>query len=309
MNDLSIFDGQAWAMEELALRRFLARAGETSRLEVKLEAGMLPQRQRAERRLDVGVVPLFGVLGYRPSPFEQFLGMTSVLDFMADLRAMASDRSVESIVILSDTPGGSVDGIQEASDLVRRVGRSKRVTAIADTLMCSAGYHICSGAAEIVATPSALVGSIGVYSTLYSFSKANERLGIDVALVKAGKFKAEGHRDMPIDDSTLAHVQESIDYSYFQFVRDVATGRRTTPSAVRTGYGEGRALDPHPALGAGLVDRIATLEAALAGAARAVRHERAEFEAERDRRAAAGQLTPQTRQRMRERRLALRKGA
>ncbi len=290
MNDLAaLLAGRTWALERSALDRLSARLRATPTINLPMEAA-LARRPASARREDVAVVPLVGFLLWRPDPFETaFLGAVSVVDFIGALNAAAAAKSVAAIILDVESPGGSVDGIPEAAEAVRRVARTKPVTSVANTMMASAAYWIGAQAGQVIASPSALVGSIGVYGTHVSETRALDKAGFDVTIISAGKYKAEGHPAKPLDDTARGHFQELVDSSYDLFVEDVARGRGTTLDAVRTGYGQGRALDARAARTAKLVDRIATLEAVITGS-QASERERFAFEAER--RAARGLREP-----------------
>jgi signal peptide peptidase SppA len=193
---------------------------------------------------------------------SELSGATSVEGLRADFRTAMADPDVARIVFDVDSPGGSVEGIEELGEEIRAARGQKPMTAVANYLMASAAYWLASQADEIVASPSSLVGSIGVYAVHQDWSGAYEQAGVKPTLIKAGKYKAEGIDFEPLSEDAIAHFQESVDDSYEAFTAAVAKGRDTTPAAVRSGYGEGRALTARRAKAEGLVDRIDTLEGA-----------------------------------------------
>jgi signal peptide peptidase SppA len=222
--------------------------------------------QQGARRAEsfAGVIPIYGVIMPRANLMTEMSGGTTVDGIRSSFRALLNDDEVSRIVFDVDSPGGSVEGIPELAAEIRDARGVKPMSAVANYMMASAAYYIGSQADEVVASPSALVGSIGVYAIHEDWSAANEMMGIRPTYITAGKFKAEGNPDSPLSDEALAHIQESVDYSYDQFVAGVADARGVSKAAVRSGYGEGRVLDPEPARAAGLIDRIATLEEVLA---------------------------------------------
>ena len=127
---------------------------------------------------------------------------------------------------------------------------------------------------------SGQVGSIGVYGVHEDLSKAAERLGVKTTLISAGKYKTEGNPWEPLSDLARSEMQSKVDAHYRQFTDDVAFGRGVSPGAVVKGYGEGRMLLARPALAAGMVDEIGTLDGVLEG----ISIERGRFIAEMDRR-------------------------
>ena len=179
-----------------------------------------------------------------------------------------------------DTPGGMVEGTTEFAAEVRRAREQKPVVAVANFVAASAGYWIAASATEVVAAPSAKVGSIGVFALHADRSKALEAEGVTRTVISAGKHKVEGNELGPLSDEARATAQARVDEAYGQFVADVATGRGVSVSAVRDGFGEGKIVSANDALKLGMVDRIATLDETIA---------RLTGQGKQSRRAAAGQ--------------------
>lgn len=222
------------------------------------------------------VIPIYGVILPRASMFAEMSGATSVEQIRADFRSAIADEDVDRIIFDVDSPGGSVEGIEELADEIRGARGQKPMTAVADYLMASAAYWLGSQADEIIASPSSMVGSIGVYAVHEDWSGAYDQLGIKPTLIKAGKYKAEGIDIEPLGDDARGHMQEMVDDSYDAFVAGVAKGRGVPPKSVRDGYGEGRALTAKRARDVGLVDRVDTLDGAIATTPRLARARAAE---------------------------------
>lgn len=256
--------GAPWALMPEALAAALESAAAGRPAPVRRDA------HRGER--GIAVVPLHGLITAGPDPLaDLFGGGTDLGAFTAALRSAVEDPDAAAIVIDADSPGGTVDGVTEAAAAVRAARAAKPVVAIARHLMASAAYWIGSQASEVVATPSAQVGSIGVLGVHEDLSALYERLGVRPTVVSAGRYKAEGLDTGPLSDEALAHRQEVVDDYYALFAADVAAGRGTTAEAVRSGYGEGRALTARRALAAGLVDRVETAEQLVARLSAAMR--------------------------------------
>jgi len=261
-NSLRMLAETPWLIEKSALERMARRA-----MAGPIDAAVPVAARPMARQGSVAVLPLYGILRQRGPTFMDMLfegGGTSTDAFAAAFRRMVNDTTVSAIVIDVDSPGGSVFGTPELADEILKARGTKPVIAVANSLAASAAYWVASAADEIVGTPSSMVGSIGVYTMHIDFSKMDEMMGINVTYVAAGKYKVEGNMDEPLGDEALAALQEQIDEYYDSFVSAVAKGRKTTPSAVRSGYGEGRVVTAKQALKLGMIDRIGTLEQTLA---------------------------------------------
>jgi len=130
--------------------------------------------------------------------------------------------------------------------------------------MASAAYWPMACATQIVAAPSAMIGSIGVFHIHDDISEALAKAGIKREVLSAGKFKAEGVDGGALTDEARAYRKGLIATAYKSFVDDVARGRGVAASEIRNGYGEGRTVNADDALAAGMIDRIGTLAETLA---------------------------------------------
>jgi signal peptide peptidase SppA len=212
----------------------------------------------------VAVIPMYGVLAPRANLLTEASGGTSFEALTGALRSAVDSPDVKTIVFDVDSPGGSVAGATEFAAEVRKARAVKPVIAVANHQMASAAYWTMANATKIHASPSAQVGSIGVFTIHNDLSAALEKNGVKRTLVSAGKFKTELRDDAPLGDDALAYLTSIVADSYSTFVDDVAKGRSVAASVVRGGYGEGRLVSASAGLDAGMIDEIRTLDDTLA---------------------------------------------
>lgn len=210
----------------------------------------------------VGVIPLRGVIANRMGTMDESSGGMSTERFSAMFRQALADPSISSIVIDTDSPGGTVAGVPELFAEIYAARGRKRVVAHVNSLAASGAYWLACAAAEVVVTPSGSVGSIGVFGAHEDISRALDKQGIDVTVFRAGRYKAEGLIG-PLSPEAKAHRQAQVDQAYGWFTRDVAKGRNVPVSTVTNGYGQGRVVTATDALRMGMVDRIATFDQML----------------------------------------------
>ena len=223
-----------------------------------------PSQNGATRAGSVSIIPIHGVIEHRADWLLELFGGTSLDGLRASLRAELADPTVRAIILDIDSPGGTVSGTTELAAEIRAArGGEKPIIAVANTLAASAAYWIASQADEIVATPSAQVGSVGVYAVHQEASRMLDEMGITTTVISAGPHKTEGNEFEPLTDEARAAIQERVDASYAQFLADVAAGRRTTTAEVEAQYGGGRVLTATQARAAGMIDRVATLDATI----------------------------------------------
>ena len=247
---------EPWAILPTALQALLANAGvlhveHDDAIAVEALSRPGPKSGRVAR------IPIVGAIARRDSLWSLLFGGASIERITKALHDVAADDSISTVLLDIDSPGGTVSGLPELAGEVRSLKQSKHVVALANSLTASAAYWIASQADEIVATPEALVGSVGVFAVHEDWSKFYEQNGVKLTYVAAGKYKTEGNFDEPLTDEARAHMQSIVNDAYDLFVSDVAKGRGLAPSRVRAEYGEGRVLTANDAKAAGMIDRIA----------------------------------------------------
>jgi ClpP class serine protease len=142
-------------------RPYFASAGSTKSSSPKLTA----------------VIPVFGILVNRVASLDISETGTGVDALAQQFRQALANPDVRSIVLLFDSPGGSVYGIDEFAQEIFAARDQKRIVAQIDPLAASAAYYLASQASEIVVTPSGEAGSIGVRMMHQDLSKALEAKG------------------------------------------------------------------------------------------------------------------------------------
>ena len=218
-----------------------------------------------ENGAKVAVLPLTGLIVPKSGMVngESMPSGTSCEAFATVFDAAVNDRSVTSIVIDIDSPGGSVNGVPELAQRIHAARGRKPITAVANGMAASAAYWIGSAADEFIVSPSGEVGSIGVYVTHAEGSEMYAKAGVKHTIIKAGDYKAEGNPFEPLTDDAKAAIQADVDEIYGWFVSAVAKHRGVGTQTVAKNFGKGRCVMARMAVAAGMVDRIGTLESVL----------------------------------------------
>lgn len=230
-------------------------------IEARIGRPLVNDQQSYEVRNGTALIPLRGVLGQRMNLMSNMSGGTSTELFARDVRAAAADPAVKSIVILADTPGGTVAGTQAAASAVRAVRGVKPIATLIQGMMASAGVWIGT-AADVVALDSGTsqAGSIGVVATHVDVSQREQAMGIKTTEIVAGKFKRAASQYGPLTETGQAMIQDQVDYLYSLFVSDVAANRGTSEADVLQRMADGRMFIGQQAVDAGLADQIVSLE-------------------------------------------------
>ncbi len=259
-----------WAIlpEKLAaIQSILALRAEGKKL-TPVEIKEIIHAAQGERPIVGGAVAVISIVGSlvpRGDLFMESSGAVSVQRIQQDFRSALGSPDIASIVLDIDSPGGQVGGVAELASEIHAARGLKPIIAVANNLAASAAYWLATAADEIVMTPSAEVGSIGVFAIHQDISAALVKAGVNVTMISAGKFKTEGNPFQPLGEVALAAAQDRVDEFYAMFVSAVAQHRDTTPAAVRNGFGEGRVVGASQAVTLGMADQVATIDEVIGG--------------------------------------------
>ncbi len=248
------------------IRHLLALRAQGIRLtsdQIRARIGATNAPQTVESRKQVTVLNLFGTISHRANFLSEFSGGTSTEVFGKFFDEAVADPDVIAIVILADTPGGSVPGVMELSNKIYAARAKKRIITVIDPMMASAGLWIGTAASEVVASPSAnQIGSVGCLLIHDDDTEALADAGIDRTIIATSEFKGELWQTLT--DSAKAHLRAQCDEIHKQFVDALARNCGVSVAHVETNFGRGRTMNAAQAMAAGIVHRIATLDEVLA---------------------------------------------
>jgi ClpP class serine protease len=205
-------------------------------------------------------------------PCESYEGLIERLTvaYSGDVSPEGIITPPTTIIVCFDSPGGVVAGLNECHFAIQRLSAANpdvNLVAWIDEMACSACYALACACQEIVCPPSAILGSIGVVSTMASQSRKNAAEGFDVRLITSGARKADGHMHVPISDDAVRAETDRVNKLAAAFYDLVSTSRDLPPKKIQ-------ALEAGVFLGTdavkkGLADAIMTFDDLLLGASRA----------------------------------------
>lgn len=149
-------------------------------------------------------------------------------DWIDQMDTYGDMSGVPAIVLHVNSPGGYVTPSQELCRRVQKLREKdgKVVVAYFDDVAASGAYYAAAGADKIVCSPGSMTGSIGVYMKHMEASELFSKIGVSFDTIRAGRYKAWGGYERPMDDHEREMVQSVIDDTYSQFVEAVYTGRK-----------------------------------------------------------------------------------
>lgn len=179
------------------------------------------------------------------------------------LKLAINDPTVESILLLIDSPGGHVAGTQELAEAVFKANKIKSVFAHIDDLGGSAAFWVASQASRITANKTSEIGAIGAVAIINDTSKKFENEGIKVHVIASGPFKGDGADGVPITDEMLESMQMRVEDLNTHFLAAVASGRNLNAEQIKA-VSDGRIFIADKALKLGLIDSIQSLDTTIA---------------------------------------------
>ena len=216
-----------------------------------------------ERMGDVGVIKIEGSLIPGEAGWMRYFGITGYADIKAAVLEGLADKGAKSLMIFSNSGGGSVAGVEDAESFIAQVAQHKPTSAYSE-FSASAAYWLTSAAGHITTSPTGVNGSLGVIRVVTEYSKAFEKEGVTKTVMRAGRYKALGNPFEPLSEDGKAEIQSKLDDLYQIFIDVVARNRGTTAIIADQVMGQGREFLGKRGLEAGLVDSIGDFESGLA---------------------------------------------
>lgn len=173
----------------------------------------------------VAVVEANGVLVKHPSMVDMLFGATDLDSIRYALQDAMEDPEIDTIVMWFNSPGGVTTGIEELGRYIAKCSQSKRLVAFTDTVCASAAYWLASQCNEVVITPTAEVGSVGVFSMVLNDEEAMRNAGIKLEAFSAGKYKLMGHSFHTLTDEEKAILQKEVDDQHEIFKNSIKSNR------------------------------------------------------------------------------------
>ena len=179
-----------------------------------------------------------------------------------DLRKLKENDDVKVVVLRVNSPGGSAFASEQICHAVKELKTKKPVIVSMGDYAASGGYYMSCMADTIVAEPTTLTGSIGVFGMIPNLKELSEKVGLTFDVVKTNKFADLGVIMRPFNQDEKALIQMSIAQSYDTFISRCAEGRHMTKEAIEK-VGEGRVWTGEMAKELGLVDVLGGIDTAL----------------------------------------------
>jgi protease-4 len=188
-------------------------------------------------------------------------------EVVSDLRDLRENDDVKAVVLRVNSPGGSAFASEQIWHAIQLLKAKKPVVVSMGDYAASGGYYISCGANKIVAEPTTLTGSIGIFGVIPNFTKLANKIGLTFDGVKTNKMSDLGVLGTSLTPEEKSLIQMRIANGYNTFVSRCAQGRKMSKSAIES-IAQGRVWSGEKALKLGLVDEMGNIDKAIAIAAK-----------------------------------------
>ena len=178
--------------------------------------------------------------------------MVNTDDIVNALDEAIDDESTKAIILDINSCGGETTGIEELARKIKSVDTQIPVYCWCENSMYSAAYWLGSQARFVGMTPSAGVGSVGVYTLRFDISEKNKNEGVKVNAISSGKYKLMMHEFNPLTEEEMAIIQKDVIKTHDKFKNAILESR---PNVVTESL-EGLCYEGDEALTNNLVDFV-----------------------------------------------------
>ncbi|UEP42751.1 S49 family peptidase [Burkholderia sp. B21-005] len=196
-----------------------------------------PSEQYEETPYDltqgVAVIDVSGTLVQKSSSLRPYSGMLGYNAIRHNFLSALDDKKVKAIALSIDSPGGEVSGVFDLADLIYESRSIKPTLAILNESAYSAAYALASACEQITVPRTGGTGSVGVICMHVDQSKAIDKAGLTVTIIKYGDRKADGNQFNPLSKEALDRYQAEVDEMGELFVATVARNRNLSADVVR----------------------------------------------------------------------------
>lgn len=200
-----------------------------------------------------------GVIMRHESSMEE---STSTTMLRRTMRHMLHNSDVKAVMLLVDSPGGTVAGTGDLAEDIAALAAVKPVHAHVENIGASGAAYLFTQATRVSASPTAWVGSLGVYWIIADYTGFAAQKGIKVHKVASGSFKGMGAPGTEITAEHLEEAKRVVMTMHEQFMGAVMRGRKMSRAAVNA-IADGRVFSAPDGKAAGLIDSVESIDVAI----------------------------------------------
>lgn len=260
MNDINYLS-KHWAITPDALHTLCASLKERQAGLSLFSERPLDNTRTVRIRDGVAIIPIQGVITPRLDFFTLLFGGTALDVLAKDFQNALENKDVKAILLDIDSPGGVAVGPAEMSEIIYNARKQKPIYSYVGRNCCSAAYWLASATEKIIAHKSALLGSIGVVSTLAIQEKADANGYKNFEIVSSN---AKNKRPDPRTPEGISEIRRELDSLENEFINSIAKYRNLKVETILKDFGQGGVMIGSQAAEVGMADMLGTYESVLA---------------------------------------------
>ena len=262
---------QIWAAEPNRIKEYLEAienaTDEQREKALSLFGGEIEETPIFSIDGDTATLQVVGVLRKAVPAIARYFGFggTTYAQIIEAIEEIKGTESVERVKVVYDSPGGDVNGLDEAYQAMADLAKSKEVVAEVKGMLCSAAYYLAAPSTRIESSaPTNLIGAIGIIISAVSYNGNDEKFGIKRIIIRS---KNAPDKFPEIEDKKgQAVIQKRVDALERIFFQRIAEGRNISVEEIAERFGRGDVFvsqDPDPdepdAITAGMIDAVVSL--------------------------------------------------
>ena len=178
------------------------------------------------------------------------------------IEKLKNDDDIKAVVFRINSGGGSAYASEQIWKAVEDLKAEKPIVVSMGDMAASGGYYIACNANSIVAQPTTITGSIGIFGMIPNLEGTTEKIGIHTETVKTNEFADFGNLTRPFNEKEKQLMQNYVETGYDLFLTRCAEGRNMDKETLAQ-YAEGRVWTGNQAKEIGLVDELGGIEKAI----------------------------------------------
>lgn len=249
-----------WAIDPEAMQNVCVNLKDAQAGFSLFHAKQLAENRNISVNNGIAIIPVHGIITPRMDFFTFLMGGTALENLAQDIKDALKNEAIRGILLDFDSPGGVAVGPAEMAEIIQKANIQKPVWAYVGRNCCSAAYWLACATSRIVTHKTALLGSIGVVSTVPVQEQSD----------------ADGYRQIDIVSSNARHkrpdprtpdgektIRAELDALENEFISSVAMYRNVSVESVRTDFGQGGVLIGANAVKVGMSDDLSDFDSTL----------------------------------------------
>lgn len=212
----------------------------------------------------LAIITVQGGTWSQSNRLTRYYGIPTYDDIRERIIQAVDDPEVKRVMLNIDSPGGRADGVKALSRFIDMTNKVKPIHTYTQGMMASAALWYGTASREVMADEDAKVGSLGAIMIHFEYTEAMKREGVKATVFRTAPLKALGQPYEKLTEQAERHIRKEMQTLHDKFVNGIALNKGLPVATVSTQIATGETFDAPRAKDLGLVDRIVSLDEAIA---------------------------------------------